>query len=275
MSVIRNARGVQSASVPVRRESLLALGAQLARAFHGDGRVASVIAVGSVAHSEPDVFSDLDLRIVATDNVLPDGDVDRVCRELGGVTDEVGESLHFPLDSPAYLFDGLCVELSTATFAELARDIGSVLQGHVLDHGTVHNLREARVLYDRSGEMAAFQRGLREAPYPEALRERTLRACADVPMKLLIHSVGREDYAHALYWLGRLYDDMTRMLFAQNRRFFPGMKRTLLLTVPALPWTPSGFCNFWRAVLGLEGHGWDEIVPVAHRHVAQLRRGPV
>ena len=274
MPRIRNARGVESPPVPVRRESLLSLGAKLADALARDERVASVIAIGSVAHSEPDVYSDLDLRVVGTDSSLRDCELDLVCRELGGVTDEAGESLHFPLDNPAYLFHGLCVELAATKFAELSGDVAAVLHGQALDHGTVHNLREARILYDRSGEMARWQRRLRGEPYPEALRDRTLRACADVPMKLLIHSVGRRDYPHALYWVGRLYDDMTRMLFAQNRRFFPGMKRTLLRTVPALAWTPAGFREFWGGAFEGASWAWDGVISTAHEHLVELHTGP-
>jgi hypothetical protein len=90
-------------------------------------------------------------------------------------------------------------------------------------------------------------------------------------MKLLIHSVERRDYPYAAHWLVQFYYDCVRIIFALNKSFFPGMKRTLLHTLPGLAHVPAGFCHFWTETFSTGISNWDAMVERCREFASELK----
>ena len=288
---VRNARGIEVTVSPVTTDELLKCGDRLANELSFLPEVAGVMIIGSCAYSCPDEFSDLDLKVFTKDDVALVDKLDEICRKMGGVTDDEVLSIHFPFDHPAYLFDGLYVELDVLNTDKLEEMIESVLAGKSLDNGLVYSLRAGKLLFDRDGEIANLQKRLLSLDYPDALAKMITSVCLDIPMKMLVHSVGRSDYPQAMEWLVRLYYDSVRVIFAKNACFFPGMKRTLLRTVPQLPnvqtptdafglrqkatddfvLPPEGFCEYWEKIFSSGVSNWSEVVERVHTFVGVLK----
>ena len=269
---VRNAKGIEVTVKPVTADELLKCGEKLANELASIPEVTGVMAIGSCAYTCTDEFSDLDLRVLTKGDVTIVNRLDEICRKMGGVTDAEGLSIHFPLDPPAYLFDGLYVELDVLSINELEKMIEFVLAGKSLDNGLIYSLKVGKILFDRNGEIANLQNRLLSLAYPNALAKMITSVCLDVPMKMLIHSVGRGDYPQAMEWLVRLYYDSIRVIFAKNLRFFPGMKRTLLRTVPQLPDVPAEFCEYWERIFSSGISSWPEVVEKAHSFVEDLKK---
>lgn len=194
---IRNAKGIEVAVRPVTTDELLKYGSRLANELSSLPEVVGVMAIGSCAYSCTDEFSDLDLRIFTKGEVNLIDRLDGICRKMGGVTDDEWLSIHFPLDSPAYLFDNLYVELEVLNFVclvlinalirsfheskandidELEDMIESFLTGKNLDYrlihdyGLIHSLRTGKLLFDRDVEIASLQERFLSFTYPDAYR---------------------------------------------------------------------------------------------------------
>ncbi|HIJ74912.1 MAG TPA: hypothetical protein HPP83_12500 [Candidatus Hydrogenedentes bacterium] len=271
MERIRNARGNEVELRPVTAEEIIACGGRIARRLSATREILGVMAIGSCAYGKPDAFSDLDLRVFGQ---AREGLVDRICEictEMGGKRDDDATTIHFPLDSPAYLFDGLCVEFEVLDPSSVDEQIEDVLNCKQLDAGLMHALRTGQVLFDRHGDITRLQERLGTLPYPEKYLDWIRSVALDCPMKLLIQSVHRGDYAQAMEWLVKFYYDCLFILFARNAQFFPGRKRALLQTVRQLPHVPEGFCEFWEKVLSSGVSDRQQVIDYAHGLVNELK----
>ncbi len=240
--------------------ALMDFGKRIAEALTHHAEVVGVIVGGSCAYALADGFSDLDLYVFGEDEPACEKVIHECCRALGGQLDPDASSIHFPLDSPGYLFRELYVEPGAVTVRGVEDELGQVLSAKRIDEGRLYSIRNGVLLADRHGELERLMVKLAEAAVPREYADWYTSIAFDVPVKLIIHSVHRKDYPHAWYWLERFYFECVRILFAREGRFFPGTKRTLTHTLSQLENIPEGFAAFWQETFSRGVRDWDMVL---------------
>ena len=267
---IRNALGNEVVVRPEIGPELMACGRRLTEGLMKHPEIIGTIAGGSCVSGAADGFSDLDLYVFGVDKNKCQQEIHECCLKIGGQLDPDGTSIHFPLDSPGYLFRDLYLEPGATTIRDVVEELEGILSAKKVDEGRIFSLRNGELLADRAGEVKALQARLCAATVSREYADWYASIALDVPLKLLIHSVYREDYPQACHWLQRLYFECTRIVFARNRCFFPGTKRTLL-HLEGLPSVPEGFIQFWgRTLLGAT-LDWHCVLEHVQRLVPALR----
>ena len=269
--LVRNARGRE---VSVRSDigpELLECGRRLTTELEQDSEVTGVVACGSYCDSALDAFSDLDLLVFTTDKAACEKSIHESCRRLGGQSDDDAISIHFPLDSPGYLFGDLYLEPRALTTKEIEEELEGILACKVTDRGRMSTLQNGQVLFDRNGETTALVHRVRATQVTRQYADWFTSIALDIPLKLLIHAVQRADYPYAVHWLNRLYYDCVQVIFARNGRFFPGMKRTLIRTLPELHEVPVGFIEFWQDVFSRGVSDWQTVIHRAQDLVSSFK----
>jgi hypothetical protein len=230
-----------------------------------------VIVIGSTVNSAPDPFSDLDLRFFADEPTDTTTAIENILDQMGAIRDDDGSSIHFPLDYPARLLDGLCIEFTVSSINDTRRQIDQVVHGQRIDDGLIHSLRVADIGFDRSGRIHMLLHYARNLPYPRAYLRWLTSIGLDCEMKLLRQAVTRQDWYQAMTWLTRACLCCARILFARNSRFFPGHKRLLNQTIPELKYKPDGFVEFWQETLSRGVDDWQFVVKRTQQFVTELK----
>lgn len=269
--VMKNARGKSVQVAPVTRDLLRKAADRIASRVSGIDGVTGAIIAGSVAHATPDDFSDLDMDFFAADPKRATRDIESALDQMGAERDDDASSIHFPLDYPARLLDGLYVEFNVKTIGHIEKEIDEVLHGKCVDDGLIYSLRVGHICFDHSGRIRALQDYCCDLQYPRVYLTWITAIGLDCEMKLLRQAVAREDWHQATTWLANLCLSSVRILFAKNARFFPGHKRLLSQKVPELEWKPRGFVEFWQQTLSGRIHDWQSVVETAQRYAIELK----
>lgn len=110
-----------------------------------------------------------------------------------------------------------------------------------------HNLRTCKVLFDRTGRLAAAKQRF-DVPYPEALRTaivrrgwRLLRTSLPAYETQLSKALRRGDLVSVNHRTAALMESYFDLLFALNRQTHPGEKRLMALCRAACPLLPRDF----------------------------------
>jgi len=186
--------------------------------------------------------------------------IHKCCRELGGRLDPDASTIHYPLDSPGYLFADLYLEPGPVTIQEIENELRSVLEAKRGDCGRLFPIRHGTLFADRDGELQSLISKLADTKIPQSYADWFTGIALDVPVKLFIHSVHRHDYPHAWFWLQRFYHECAQILFAREGRFFPGGKRLRTLVPQMLTNVPDGFDEFWQNVFSHGVNNWDRVL---------------
>lgn len=269
--VLRNARGRDVQVRDVTRDDLRGLADRVTAKMRGIDDVTGVIVIGSLVDSTPDELSDLDLRIFGSDPTTTTQSIEAALDRMGGKRDDDGASIHFPLDYPARLIDGLYVQFTVSRLAETTVQIEDVLAGKRLDDGLIHSLQVGEILFDRDESLRELKEYVRSLRYPQAYRDWLVSVTLDCPMKILTQAVARQDWYQAMSWLTRVFCDCAYLAFARNSRFFPGYKRLLSQTIPALDDVPDGFVEFWQQILSAGVADWEEALDRLHEFARELK----
>ena len=271
---LSNARGRVLTLRADIHEELMACGQQLADALMQHDEVLGVIAGGSCSRRLTDGLSDLDLNVFGYEHVACDRLIHECCRTLGGHLDLDGDSIHFPLDTPGYLFGNLYLEPSADTLPEAEEELAEIQAAKRRDDGWLFSLRHGLLLADRHGDLARLMSTLAETKVSQVYTDWFTSTALDVPAKLIVHSVHRGDYPHAWHWLTVFYYDCVRILFARAGQFFPGMKRSLTHTLSLLPNVPDGFAAFWEDIFTRGVSNWGAVCDYVIREAAYLKALP-
>ena len=124
-----------------------------------------------------------------------------------------------------------------------------------------YTVAQARVLYDPEGKFAALQ-ALTHEPYPDALRENTvrynhpiLRGTISSYVNLLKKAWHRHDEVSVNRLVATLLASYFDIIFAVNRLLHPGEKRLLATSLATCPNLPDGFETDLTAALRSAGDG--------------------
>ena len=268
---MRNARGRDVEVQHVTPSDLHGLADRIAARTQAIDGLDGAVLIGSLVTSTSDDLSDLDLRYFAADPPRASAAIEDTLDQMGAERDDDGHSIHFPLDQPARLVDGLYVEFTVSRLQDTEKTIEQVISGHAIDDGLIHSLRTASVLFDRSGRIATLQRYVRGLPYPDVYRTWITAVALDCDMKILRQAVARQDWHQAMTWLSRTCLSCAYVLFARNSTFFPGYKRLLSHTIPALEWKPKGFVAFWESALSRGVTDWESAIEQTQQFVTELK----
>ena len=270
-TAMKNARGRDVEARQITRDDLRGLAHRVASLVQGIEALDGAIAIGSLVDSTPDEFSDLDLRFFADEPTGTTAAIEDVLDQVGARRDDDADSIHFPLDYPARLLDGLYVEFTVSRLEDTKEQINHVMRGQRIDDGLIHSLRVADILFDPAGHVDALQRYVLDLPYPDAYLSWITSVTLDCDMKILRQAVAREDWHQAMTWLSRACLGCAYLLFARNSRFFPGHKRLLSHTIPELRYKPVGFVEFWQETLSRGVDDWESVLEQTQQFVTELK----
>jgi hypothetical protein len=270
-TIMKNARGRKVVVRQVTPGDLQSLANRIISHSQTIDGLDGVITIGSTVTSAVDVFSDLDLRFFADEPADTTTALEDILDQMGAIRDDDASSIHFPLDYPARLLDGLCVEFTVSSIDDTRKQIDQVVHGQHLDDGLIHSLRIADIGFDRSGRIHTLLHYARDLSYPRAYLRWITSIGLDCEMKLLRQAVARQDWHQAMTWLTRAFLCCARILFARNSRFFPGHKRLLYQTIPALEYKPDGFVEFWQGTFSRGVGDWQSVVERTQQFVTELK----
>lgn len=203
---------------------------------------------GSRAGTAFDEKSDWDVYLYCT------GPIDEAVRReiLGRYCQYMEPGNHFwELEDNCTLNDGVDIDILYRDLDAFTADVASVVEGHQARNGYTtcmwHNLRTCKILYDRSGRLAAAKARF-DVPYPEALREnilsrnlRLLHGTLPAYDGQIRKAAGRGDLVSVNHRTAAFLESYFDILFALNRQTHPGEKRLVQLCRRDCPVLPDRF----------------------------------
>jgi hypothetical protein len=209
--------------------------AELASEYGRQPQVEAVALGGSLAGQAADERSDVDLYVYLTEAfpLEPRAAIAQARAERA----EVGNDFWEPGDEWIERRDGLHVDVTYRSTGWAEDQLDRALRRHLASVGYStciwHNLREARILMDRSGWLHGVQRAA-GAPYPEELvraiiakNHPILRASASAYSSQLRSALARNDWVSVNHRVAAVLASYFDILFAVNRVLHPGEKRLL------------------------------------------------
>ena len=203
---------------------------------------------GSRAGTAFDEKSDWDVYLYCT------GPIDEAVRReiLGRYCRYMEPGNHFwELEDNCTLNDGVDIDILYRDLDAFTADVASVVEGHQARNGYTtcmwHNLRTCKILYDRSGRLAAAKARF-DVPNPEALREnilsrnlRLLHGTLPAYDGQIRKAAGRGDLVSVNHRTAAFLESYFDILFALNRQTHPGEKRLVQLCRRDCPVLPDRF----------------------------------
>ena len=240
-----NAFGNMIHSDVIERKQINDLISQITNELSCIEDVQGILLYGSIIEHAIDYYTDIDLRIIfdATNIVTIKNNIYKAYKKLGA-TDDDFKSIHSPFDD--FSFDNIYMETELYKFSDIKNKVNNVLSGEKTDDGLIYSIQQAKIIYDRQGEIFKFCQKIKDLQINEEVLELCFKKHEAVSLKLLYHSFKRQDYPSAYHWLWRTFFDTTRILFSKNKMFFPATKRLLSHHVPKLKKIPSNYAEFWN-----------------------------
>lgn len=187
---------------------------------------------GSRAGADHDEKSDYDLYIYCTsvpDEAVRKPILEKYCRYM-----EIGNSF-WELEDDCTLKDGVDIDILYRNLEDFSRTIHSVVEEHTAYNGYTtcmwHNLLHSRILYDRSGKLAALQSRYRVS-YPDELRDNIVRKnlrllTGNLPSydSQIKKAAMRGDMVSVNHRTAAFLESYFDIIFAWNKLTHPGEKR--------------------------------------------------
>lgn len=163
---------------------------------------------------------------------------------------EIGNCF-WELEDNCTLLGGVDIDILYRNLDEFTRDVASVAEDCQSRNGYTtclwHNLLTCKILYDRSGRLAAAKARF-DIPYPPLLRERIIqrnrRLLGDsLPayQGQIAKAAGRGDLVSINHRTAAFLESYFDILFALNRQTHPGEKRLMQLCRERCPLLPERF----------------------------------
>jgi hypothetical protein len=166
-----------------------------------------------------------------------------------------------------YVFDFNFEPVETFT----ASKIEKVLSREKLDTTGVRDIVEGRILYDPQSFFAEFKR--KQQHYPSKLSERIVknRLCSlHEDYFMTKTNIGREDAFAATFSVLRFFEDVGHLLFALNRRWYPGIKR-LTKSLAELKLLPPDHISLMEGALDpTTTPRWDDLEDIPDQVYAEI-----
>lgn len=144
-----------------------------------------------------------------------------------------------------YLFDFNFEPVETYT----APDIEKVLSAEKLDTTGMNDIVEGLILYDPQNFFAEFKRKLQNYPLKLSrliVKKRSSRLHEDY--FIIKTNIGRKDIFATTFYMVQFFEDAGHLLFALNRRWYPGTKR-LAKGLAKLEILPSDYVSLMEKAL--------------------------
>lgn len=199
-------------------------------------QVEAVALGGSRAGAVYDDHSDYDIYLYCTGPVPEEARRALLSRYCSYV--EYGNRF-WELEDNGVFLDGVPFDLLYRSLPDFINQIAAVVEGFQAHNGYTtcmwHNLRTCKILYDRTGALAAAKARF-DVPYPPQLRQaivernlRLLRGCLPSYDGQLRKAVGRKDLVSMNHRAAAFLESYFDILFALNGQTHPGEKRLLSL----------------------------------------------
>lgn len=207
----------------------------------------------------PDPASDWDLYVYLVSPLDPE--VRRALLAPRSTLLEVGNQF-WETEDDGELNDGTAFELIYRNLDDFALSVARVVESGQASVGYStcfwHNLKNSRILFDRSGRAASVQTRF-DVPYPENLKKSVIALNWPLLTKALpnfrdqaARAVQRNDWIAVQHRTAAFLASAFDLVFAANGRTHPGEKRLAALAA-ALPALPSDWNNLLAAV---DRAGW-------------------
>lgn len=204
---------------------------------------------GSRASGQYDTASDYDVYVYCTDR--PDEAVRRQILQNYCAIMELGNSF-WEYEDNCTLKNGVDIDLVYRNLEDFVRDVAAVVEGHQARNGYTtcmwHNLKNARILYDREGRLAQAQARF-DVPYPDQLQEnivfrnyKLLHASMPAYRAQIAKALKRNDPVSLNHRVAAFLESYFDILFAVNKQTHPGEKR-LIEKAKALEILPEDFAE--------------------------------
>lgn len=203
---------------------------------------------GSRAGNHYDEKSDYDVYLYCTDAIpesIRRNILQKYCTYM-----EIGN--HFwEYEDNCTLNNGIDIDILYRELDAFCADVASVVEECQGRNGYTtcmwHNLLTCKILYDKSGRLAAAKARF-QVPYPEVLRTdiiqrnwKLLRDSMPAYELQINKAVGRGDLVSINHRVSAFMESYFDLLFALNRKTHPGEKRLVSLCREACPVLPEGF----------------------------------
>jgi len=238
---------------------------EIASLYREHSQVEAVALGGSLASHAADGRSDIDLYVYLTEALHPESRLAIASPRATRV--EVGNEFWEPGDEWIEQGTGVHVDVIYRLIGWAQDQLERVLRRHEASVGYStciwHNLRSARVLFDRTGWLGDLQQAA-GAPYPDELvaailakNYPILRASASSYRAQIQSAISREDPVSVNHRVAAVLASYFDILFAVNRALHPGEKRLLGHAARLCPRRPTRMTEQVRAVLREAATGED------------------